>query len=221
MNQQLPLAMLTALAVGGCAFSFSTNRAQEPESSTEEPGQTEEAQQPEETSATTVASADDSTTQATTDSDDTAQASEEPTVALPTVQGDAIVLQQPIQFDPGTATLMANAGNEQTLAPLIAFLQKYEKVTQLRIEGHTDNVGEVAANLGLSGQRALSVKQYLVEQGIDESRLLAVGFGDAKPIVPNDTAETRAQNQRTEFRIAGIGGKPRLGLDPLAGGTPF
>ena len=97
----------------------------------------------------------------------------------------------------------------------------YEKVTQLRIEGHTDNVGEVAANLGLSGQRALSVKQYLVEQGIDESRLLAVGFGDAKPIVPNDTAETRAQNQRTEFRIAGIGGKPRLGLDPLAGGTPF
>jgi len=72
---------------------------------------------------------------------------------------------------------------------------------KLRISGHTDNVGYAANNMQLSIRRANAVKTFLVQNGIDEDRLITQGFGQTKPIAPNDTKEGRAKNRRVEMEI--------------------
>ena len=74
-------------------------------------------------------------------------------------------------------------------------------LTRIRIEGHTDDTGERAYNLDLSQRRAESVRNYLIEYGIDEARLHAVGFGPDEPIADNATPQGRQQNRRVEFHI--------------------
>jgi OmpA-OmpF porin, OOP family len=74
-------------------------------------------------------------------------------------------------------------------------------------------------NMKLSGNRALAVVNWLVAKGVARDRLLAVGFGETKPLVANDTAANKEQNRRTEFHIAAVEGKNFLGRDPTAGGT--
>jgi outer membrane protein OmpA-like peptidoglycan-associated protein len=71
---------------------------------------------------------------------------------------------------------------------------------KVRIEGHTDSTGDPARNLDLSKRRAEAVKKALVSQfGIAADRLTSEGFGDTKPIAPNDTPKGRAENRRVEF----------------------
>jgi outer membrane protein OmpA-like peptidoglycan-associated protein len=71
---------------------------------------------------------------------------------------------------------------------------------KILIEGHTDNVGQAAANLALSDARAGAVKAALVADfGIEEGRITTKGLGDTKPAVPNATPEGRAQNRRVEI----------------------
>ena len=123
-----------------------------------------------------------------------------------------------IVFDTGKATLKQGSGSEETLAQLKEFLDNNPRVTKLRIEGHTDNVGEDAANMTLSAARALTIKKWLMDKGIPAERLLAVGFGESRPIADNSTDEGKAQNRRTEFHIAEQSGKRYLGRDPTAGG---
>jgi outer membrane protein OmpA-like peptidoglycan-associated protein len=74
-------------------------------------------------------------------------------------------------------------------------------IKKVRVEGHTDNKGDAAKNLELSKKRAASVRDWLVKDGIDATRLDAEGYGDTKPIAPNDTAKNRAQNRRVDFVI--------------------
>lgn len=69
------------------------------------------------------------------------------------------------------------------------------------IEGHTDSVGNDTLNQELSQRRAQSVLNYLVNNGIETSRLSATGFGETLPIADNDTAEGRAINRRIEFAV--------------------
>lgn len=71
----------------------------------------------------------------------------------------------------------------------------------LKLSGYTDNVGSESSNLKLSQNRANSVKNYLVNKGIDPNKIEAVGYGENNPIAPNDTAENRAKNRRVEFLI--------------------
>jgi outer membrane protein OmpA-like peptidoglycan-associated protein len=75
---------------------------------------------------------------------------------------------------------------------------------KLEIRGHTDHIGEEAANQLLSEARAKSVLNYLVSRGIDPSRLTSKGFGETQPVADNDTAEGQRKNIRTEFRIISI-----------------
>jgi outer membrane protein OmpA-like peptidoglycan-associated protein len=72
---------------------------------------------------------------------------------------------------------------------------------KIAIHGHTDDQGDEASNLVLSENRAKSVVEYLVSQGISKNRLSFKGFGESKPKVPNTTAEGRAKNRRTEFLL--------------------
>lgn len=72
---------------------------------------------------------------------------------------------------------------------------------KIQINGHTDNIGDEQDNLQLSEDRAKSVKDYLVSQGITATRISHKGFGEKQPIDTNDTAAGRKNNRRTEFVI--------------------
>ncbi len=71
----------------------------------------------------------------------------------------------------------------------------------IEVQGHTDSVGSDAYNLNLSRARAVAVRNYLVDHGIDAGRLHAKGYGESEPIASNDTAEGRARNRRVELKI--------------------
>ena len=71
----------------------------------------------------------------------------------------------------------------------------------MRIEGHTDSVGDDSANLRLSQNRANSVMSALLRRKVDPSRMEAVGFGETRPVASNSSASGRAENRRTEFNI--------------------
>jgi len=76
-------------------------------------------------------------------------------------------------------------------------LEAYPDV-KVEIGGHTDDQGSNDYNLALSYDRAKSVVAYLVMRGISQDRLVARGYGEDKPMVPNTTAEGRAKNRRVE-----------------------
>ena len=69
------------------------------------------------------------------------------------------------------------------------------------VAGHTDNRGNAGANQKLSQARAAAVLKYLTGKGIAASRLNAAGYGDAKPLVANDTPENLQRNRRIEFGV--------------------
>jgi len=101
-----------------------------------------------------------------------------------------------IQFDIAKATLKPES--ENVLSEVLSLLKKNSD-WQLRVEGHTDNVGAKETNLKLSEQRAAAVVAWLVKNGIDKSRLASQGFGDSKPTADNTTEEGRARNRRVEL----------------------
>jgi OOP family OmpA-OmpF porin len=88
------------------------------------------------------------------------------------------------------------------LDEIIEALDKFPAVP-IEIGGHTDNQGEEAENLDLSERRANTALDYLVAQGQDPVRFIVVGYGEAVPLVSNDTAAGRARNRRIEFRALG------------------
>jgi OOP family OmpA-OmpF porin len=137
----------------------------------------------------------------------------------PVLKKDKLELPGEIAFESGKAVIMPES--EPIIDSLKNYLEKTPRVTKLRIEGHTDNVGAPEANEKLSGERALAIKAALVAKGIKAERLLAVGFGQTKPIADNTTDEGKAKNRRTEFHVAELGGKKYLGLDPTGGGKVF
>ncbi len=104
-------------------------------------------------------------------------------------------------------TILFNSGKstfqQQTFAVLeaiTAILQEYPN-SKFSIEGHTDSDGAEAANLKLSDDRAAAVKNYLIEKGIDSSRLTSQGFGESTPIDSNKTAKGKANNRRVEVKL--------------------
>jgi OmpA-OmpF porin, OOP family len=139
--------------------------------------------------------------------------------AKPVLKKDKLELPGQIVFESGSAVLKPES--DAALTQLTQYLNDTPRVIKLRIEGHTDNVGSPESNETLSGQRALAIKKALIAKGIKAERLLAVGFGQNKPIADNTTEEGKAKNRRTEFRVAELSGKKYLGLDPTGGGKVF
>ena len=85
----------------------------------------------------------------------------------------------------------------RTLAQTVS---KYPK-QRLIVQGHTDSQGDDRYNQKLSEERANSVRNYLVAEGVSSSRVTAVGFGSKLPVATNATAEGRQQNRRVEIEI--------------------
>jgi outer membrane protein OmpA-like peptidoglycan-associated protein len=86
------------------------------------------------------------------------------------------------------------------LQRLLDYLTK-NKTVKIEISGHTDNQGSEAYNQKLSEERAKTVYRYLIDNGIDVTRLSYKGYGKEKPVAPNDSEENRAKNRRTEILI--------------------
>jgi len=101
-----------------------------------------------------------------------------------------------IQFDTASDQLRSESMN--VIKEVAGALQK-QPALKLRIDGHTDSTGDPAKNLDLSKRRAESVKGALVKLGISADRLTTEGFGQTKPMAPNDTPQGRADNRRVEF----------------------
>lgn len=103
-----------------------------------------------------------------------------------------------VLFATGSADLQGGAGSN--LNKLVGFLKQYPD-RRVQIEGHTDNVGSAEYNQGLSQRRAESVKNYLVQQGVDSQRLSTSGIGMGQPVANNDTPAGRQQNRRVEIIV--------------------
>lgn len=103
-----------------------------------------------------------------------------------------------VHFDTGKPTLRPDSYKE--LNEIAAYLALKEE-QRIEISGHTDNRGIAADNLKLSQARANSVKTYLVRKGIGANRIIAKGYGDAKPIADNASEEGRQKNRRTEVTL--------------------
>jgi len=102
-----------------------------------------------------------------------------------------------INFAPGSVAIPA--ANDDLLNTTATALQGAPAGTVIEIGGHTDNTGTPAANMQLSQARADAVRDYLIQHGAAPAMLVAVGYGDTKPLGSNDTEEGRFTNRRIEF----------------------
>jgi outer membrane protein OmpA-like peptidoglycan-associated protein len=128
-----------------------------------------------------------------------------------------VYLEGRIVFDTDKATIRPGP-SERVLATLLKFANEHPEVTLIRVEGHTDSDGSDAHNMDLSVRRSLAVCDWLVDHGIDPTRLLAVGFGRTRPIAPNSLPDGRQENRRTEIHVAEVNGRAFLTKDPANGG---
>ena len=115
----------------------------------------------------------------------------------PIAVGDKIVLKN-IYFEVSKSDLLPASFAE--LNKLVSMMQDNPMMV-IRLEGHTDIVGDPEANLELSQDRVDACETYLVKQGIPSARIEATGFGDTKPIVKKGTDEERKVNRRVEFLV--------------------
>ena len=103
-----------------------------------------------------------------------------------------------ILFDTGKSSIKAESTS--VMVDIITILKEYPNA-KFTVEGHTDSVGSEKLNQSLSESRALSVKEFLVDKGIEEFRLSAVGYGESKPMATNNTRAGRTQNRRVEINL--------------------
>jgi len=126
------------------------------------------------------------------------------------VVGDRFVFQSEVLFPVGGATL--NESGQEDLDTLAAELVDLEDTIPedidwvLRVDGHTDRqpvsgAGEFSSNWELSAARAISVVQYLIDQGVPPDRLVAAGFGEFRPIAEGESDEAFARNRRIELKL--------------------
>ena len=116
---------------------------------------------------------------------------------VPFASGETVRLNN-IFFDFNKSQLKSESFPE--LDRLVEMLKDKHDV-ELTISGHTDNVGDDALNMKLSGERAKSVREHLIGVGIAASRIQSKGYGESSPVATNDTDDGRRANRRTEFII--------------------
>lgn len=132
-------------------------------------------------------------------------------------QSERMFKEGKVVFDTGKATIKSQA--EPTLQKLLAYLKANADISAIRIEGHTDARASDDYNNSLSKKRAMAVANWLVDNGLDHSRVLAVAFGESRPLYPNRLGGlAMKENRRAEFHVAEINGNRFRGLDPANGG---
>ena len=114
------------------------------------------------------------------------------------MESGAKMVIENILFNTGKATLMPESFN--VLNKVVNLLRENPNV-KIEVSGHTDNTGSAAVNKTLSRNRALTVRNYLISQGIAGERVEYNGYGFDRPIAPNNTEEGRTANRRVEIEI--------------------
>ncbi len=125
--------------------------------------------------------------------------------SLVVVTGTKIEILDKVYFDVGKATLQGRS--TPLLDQVAAVLKNNPQITKVQVEGHTDSDGSDDKNLKLSQARTESVVAFLVGKGIAANRLTAVGYGETKPVAPNNNKANKEQNRRVEFSIVQLDGK--------------
>jgi outer membrane protein OmpA-like peptidoglycan-associated protein len=117
--------------------------------------------------------------------------------------GNEIILNMPghITFETDHADI--NPRFYEVLNSVALVLMEYDK-TSVNVAGHTDSTGSKAYNQRLSKKRATSVAQYLNSQGIANSRLVAIGFGETQPVANNTSETGRRLNRRVELTLSPV-----------------
>jgi outer membrane protein OmpA-like peptidoglycan-associated protein len=115
------------------------------------------------------------------------------------LEGSTVHVLQQVHFETASATILPDSF--PMLMEVVKLLQASPNIKHMTIEGHTDNRGGAAYNLQLSKQRAMSVRNWLVEHGVANDRLQSEGYGLTRPVATNETDEGRAANRRVEFKI--------------------
>lgn len=122
-------------------------------------------------------------------------------IYLQPIEVNAKIVLHNVFFDVNDYTLKPQSLTE--LEKLLKLLQENPKL-KIRINGHTDNTGTPANNLSLSENRAKVIAVYLMQNGIEKSRLTYKGFGETAPISSNETAAGKALNRRTEMQVESL-----------------
>jgi outer membrane protein OmpA-like peptidoglycan-associated protein len=111
-----------------------------------------------------------------------------------------IVNMSDVLFDSGQFSL--KAGAREKLAKISGIVLAYPTL-KLEVEGYTDSVGSDDFNMKLSENRAGSVRDFMVQEGIVTSSISSRGFGKTMPVATNETAAGRQQNRRVELVVSG------------------
>jgi outer membrane protein OmpA-like peptidoglycan-associated protein len=122
-----------------------------------------------------------------------------------------VVNMQDVLFDTGKYALKAPA--REALAKISGIVISHPGL-QLGVEGYTDSTGTEELNQKLSEQRANTVRDYLMNQGINTETMTATGYGENYPVAPNDTASGRKLNRRVELVISGEVIGVKIGVPP-------
>ena len=101
-------------------------------------------------------------------------------------------------FNSGETKLGSQA--RATLEKIALIINDYPEL-RIEVEGHTDNVGRTRVNDELSQLRANAVRDYLITQSVAADALVAVGYGQRRPLESNDTIEGRRSNRRVHFSV--------------------
>ena len=111
----------------------------------------------------------------------------------------AVTFKGDVTFD--TNSTVVKPGLNTEIDRVAGVLSGYPE-TLIRVEGHTDSVGSEEYNMDLSFRRANSVRDLLVQRGVNISRIETVGFGETKPVATNATEAGRQLNRRVEIKVA-------------------
>jgi outer membrane protein OmpA-like peptidoglycan-associated protein len=120
-------------------------------------------------------------------------------ILLTKAEPGSIVLLEDVNFKRGTAELEGES-TEASLTDLAAFLKENPEI-KIRINGHTDNVGDPGLNKQLSLERAGSVRDFLVGKGVNFESLRISGWGGTRPVASNATEAGRSKNRRVELAV--------------------
>jgi len=112
---------------------------------------------------------------------------------------EAIVILEKLYFASSRDRILRRS--DPVLKAVAAVLRKNPDILQVRVEGHTDSRGRESSNQKLSQRRSEAVMRRLLKDGIDASRIEAVGYGESRPISSNDEEAGRERNRRVEFKI--------------------
>ncbi|HEY8431332.1 MAG TPA: OmpA family protein, partial [Sandaracinaceae bacterium] len=122
-----------------------------------------------------------------------------PRRSLVQVRARAITIRRQVNFATDSAEILPDSS--QLLSEIADVILRHPELRLIEIQGHTDNRGGAQHNLELSQRRAEAVRDWLVRAGVDPNRLVARGYGQDQPLVPNITAANRARNRRVQFVI--------------------